>query len=102
VIAGAVTDAYSIVVSNQPLRRSVQVVAGWAGATGGCKVLGASGAYLAARETSGLLFDWTKGSLFNKLHGENPPPQPKGSGFRAAGECLAVRARAGTGERRHP
>jgi hypothetical protein len=112
VIAGVAMDVYSVVVSEQPLRRSVQLVAGWAGATGGCKVLGASGAYLgtavapgvgtavggflgcsigsfigymAADETAGHLFDWTKGARFNKLRAEAPLPLPKGNGFRGGG-----------------
>lgn len=110
-IAGAAMDAYSIVVSSQPLRRSVQVVSGWAAAAGGCKVLGAGGAYLGtavapgvgtavggflgcaagsfigyltAEEISGHLFDWTAGALFGRLRGESPPP-PLTAAFRGGG-----------------
>jgi hypothetical protein len=103
VVAGAAMDLYSVVVSSQPLRRSVQVVSGWAGAAGGCKVLGASGAYLGtavapgvgtavggflgctagsfigyltAERTSGHLYDWAAGALFGKINGEVRRPAP--------------------------
>ena len=100
-IVGAAVDVYSIVVSSQPLRRSIQIVSGWASAAGGCKVLGASGAYLGtavapgvgtavggflgcaagsfigyltAETASGHLYDWTTGAQFGKIRGESPPP----------------------------
>jgi uncharacterized membrane protein YgcG len=103
-IVGAATDLYSIVASSEPLRRSVQVVSGWAAAAGGCKVVGAGGAYLgtavapgvgtavggflgcsvgafigylSAERVSGHLYDWTAGALFSRLHPE-PVWQPNG------------------------
>jgi hypothetical protein len=110
-VAGAAIDVYSIVVSSQPLRRSIQAVSGWVGAAGGCKVLGGSGAYLGtavapgvgtavggfigcavgsfigyltAERTSGYLYDWTAGAQFGKIHGEwLPPPPPQD--FRGGG-----------------
>jgi hypothetical protein len=100
-IVGAAADAYSIVVSSQPLRRSVQVASGWAAAAGGCKIMGAGGAYLGTaiapgvgtavggflgctvgsfigyltgESASGYLFDWAAGAQFGKIRGESPPP----------------------------
>ena len=113
-VVGAAADLYSIVTSSQPLRRSVQVVSGWAGAAGGCKVIGAGGAaagtaiapgvgtavggflgcaaggfigYLFAERTMGHLYDWSQGTLFSKVASEAPPPpQPfRGGGGRSGG-----------------
>lgn len=42
-IAGVTLDAVSIVQADKPLRRATEVVAGWAGAWAGCKVVGAGG-----------------------------------------------------------
>ncbi len=44
VVIGAAIDIASIVVSSSPLRRSSEVVGGWAMAWAGCKVVGAGGA----------------------------------------------------------
>jgi hypothetical protein len=44
VVLGAAIDIASIVVSSSPLRRSSEVVGGWAMAWAGCKVIGAGGA----------------------------------------------------------
>lgn len=45
-VLGVAADAYSIVVADKPLRRSVQVAGGWAGAWAGCETVGADGAWL--------------------------------------------------------
>jgi uncharacterized membrane protein YgcG len=95
VIAGAVVDVWSIVVSSQPLRRSVgasgaylgtavapgvgTAVGGFLGCTAGSFI-----GYLTAERTSGHLFDWTQGALFTKINGEFPPPVPAGE-FRGGG-----------------
>lgn len=54
VVVGAVADAYSIVVADQPLRQATKVVAGWAGAWVGCKLVGAGGAWVGTAATPGL------------------------------------------------
>lgn len=43
-VAGAAVDIYSIVVARKRLRQVAKVVGGWAGAAGGCKLVGAGGA----------------------------------------------------------
>lgn len=43
-VVGMAVDAVSIVQADKPLRRATEVVAGWAGAWAGCKVVGAGGA----------------------------------------------------------
>ena len=53
-VAGAAIDAYSMVTSSRPLRRSVQVVSGWTGAMGDCKLLGAGGAEIGTLVAPGL------------------------------------------------
>ena len=107
VVVGATFDAYSIVTSSRPLRRSVQVVSGWAAAAGGCKVVGAGGAavgtmaapgvgtavggflgcaagafigYLAAERASGHLYDWSAGAVFGKLPYEVVAAEPNWQG----------------------
>lgn len=45
-VVGAAADAYSIVESDRPLRRTAEVAAGWASAWAGCKLVGAGGAGL--------------------------------------------------------
>lgn len=45
-VAGATFDAISIVKADKPLRRASEVVAGWAGAWLGCRIVGAGGAYV--------------------------------------------------------
>jgi len=96
-VAGVSADVYSIVVSPRPLRRRVQVVSGWAGAIGACKIVGAVGAsvgttiapgvgtgsggllgcaagaflgYRAAERLVGHLYDWSGVELFNQLEHE--------------------------------
>jgi hypothetical protein len=44
IVAGAAADAYSIVVAKKKLRQTTKVLAGWAGATAGCKLVGAGAA----------------------------------------------------------
>ena len=107
VVVGVAVDAYSIVTSTQPLRRSIQVVSGWAGAAAGCKVLGAGGAaagtvaapgvgtaaggflgcaiggfigYIAAERAVGHLYDWGQGALFTKVAPEPSAPFQGGGG----------------------
>ncbi len=46
VVVGVAVDVVSIVQASKPMRRASQVVAGWAGAWAGCKVVGAGGAAL--------------------------------------------------------
>lgn len=46
IVAGVAVDAISIVQASKPLKRATEVVAGWAGAWAGCKVVGAGGAAL--------------------------------------------------------
>ena len=43
-VVGVAVDAVSIVQASKPLRRASEVVAGWAAAWAGCKVVGAGGA----------------------------------------------------------
>ncbi len=45
-VAGVTMDMVSIVQASNPIRRASEVVAGWAGAWAGCKVVGAGGAYV--------------------------------------------------------
>jgi len=111
---GAAADLYSIVTSSQPLRRSIQVVTGWAAAGEGCKVLGAGGAslgtavapgvgtavggflgcsagafigYLLAEQTSGHLYDWATGATFSQLQvaGAAATARFQGGGGRSGG-----------------
>ena len=111
-VVGAASDLYSILTSSQPLRRSLQVVTGWAGAGGACKAVGAGGAYLgtavapgagtavggflgcaagafigylSAERVSGHLYDWAEGVVFGKVSSELVPPAPPGRGFRGGG-----------------
>jgi hypothetical protein len=93
IVAGVVIDAISIVQASKPLRRASQVVAAWAGAWAGCKVVGATGAALAAPTTplgmaaagiggciiggaagyaggsmlGGEVYDWAEGTFFTPL-----------------------------------
>lgn len=46
VIVGVTVDVVSIVQASKPMRRASQVVAGWAAAWAGCKIVGAGGAAL--------------------------------------------------------
>jgi hypothetical protein len=93
VVAGVVVDAISIVQASKPLRRASQVVAGWAAAWAGCKLVGAGGAALATPTTplgmaavgvggciiggiagyaggsmlAGEVYDWAEGTFFTPL-----------------------------------
>jgi hypothetical protein len=111
-VVGAAADAYSIVTSARPLRRSVQVVSGWAAAAGGCKVVGAGGAalgtaaapgvgtavggflgcaagafigYVSAERVSGHLYDWGETAAFQALQHEAAPVPWAGGGGRFGG-----------------
>lgn len=52
-VVGAAVDIYSIVVAKKRLRQTVRVAAGWAGAAGGCKLVGAIGAVGGSVEPGG-------------------------------------------------
>ncbi len=93
IVAGLVVDAISIVQASRPLRRASEVVAGWAAAWAGCKLVGAGGAALAAPTTplgmaavgvggciiggiggyyggsmlAGEVYDWAEGTFFTPL-----------------------------------
>lgn len=93
IVAGVVIDAISIVQASKPLRRASQVVAGWAAAWAGCKLVGAGGAALATPTTplgmaavgvggciiggiagyaggsllAGEVYDWAEGTFFTPL-----------------------------------
>jgi hypothetical protein len=98
-VAGIALDVYSIVRSSRPLRRSVQVVSGWAAGAGGCQAVGAGGAgigtavapgvgtavggligcaiggfigYRTAESATGYLYDWAEDTVFAKI-----PPEPE-------------------------
>ena len=47
-VAGIVFDVVSIVKTDKPLKRASEVIAGWAGAWLGCKMIGAGGGYVGA------------------------------------------------------
>ena len=108
-VAGAAMDVYSIVTSSKPLRRSVQVVSGWAAGGAGCEAVGAGGAaigsalapglgtavggligcavgafigYRAAEAASGFLYDWADDTIFTKVEAE---PEQATSGFVGGG-----------------
>jgi hypothetical protein len=93
-VAGAAVDAVSIVYASRPLRRASEVVAGWAGAWVGCKVVGAGGAvagsavapglgtasgaflgcivggfggYLGGSSVAAVVFDWAEGTVFSSV-----------------------------------
>jgi hypothetical protein len=52
-VVGAALDIYSIVVAKKKMRQVAKVVGGWAGAAGGCKLVGAFGAGLGSAEPGG-------------------------------------------------
>lgn len=90
IVAGIAIDFVSIVRASKPLRRATEVVAGWAGAWAGCKVVGAGGAavgslaspagtavggiggciiggvggYLGGSELGGGVYDWADDTFF--------------------------------------
>ncbi|VAW78869.1 hypothetical protein MNBD_GAMMA15-1332 [hydrothermal vent metagenome] len=92
-VVGAAVDIVSIVKANKPLRRATQVIAGWAGAWAGCKVVGAGGAaygssvpgygtaivgvggciigglggYFAGSKMAGVVYDWAENTVFIKV-----------------------------------
>jgi hypothetical protein len=97
-VVGVAVDVVSIVQASKPLKRATEVVAGWAGAWAGCKVVGAGGAYLgtaatpgigtaiggfagcviggaagyyAASSAAGVVYDWAEDTIFTPL-----PPAP--------------------------
>ncbi|MDZ7622047.1 MAG: hypothetical protein U5O69_06570 [Candidatus Competibacteraceae bacterium] len=93
VVVGVAVDLVSIVQASKPLRRASQVVAGWAGAWAGCKVVGAGGAaigtaasplgtavggvggciiggiggYYGASALAGEVYDWAEDTFFTPL-----------------------------------
>jgi len=100
VVAGIIADTYSIVVSNKPLRRSLQVVSAWSAAWLGCESVGAGGAwvgtgitpglgtaigglagcavgafigYATAEAAAGYLYDWAEDTIFTKIQAESGP-----------------------------
>lgn len=99
VVAGVTIDIVSIVRASTPLRRASQVVAGWAGAWIGCKVVGAGGAaigtaaspigtavggtvgciiggfggYAGASTLAGGVYDWSEGTFFTPVSQVSPP-----------------------------
>lgn len=93
IVVGVAVDTISIVQSSKPLRRASEVVAGWAGAWAGCKVVGAVGAaggslasplgtaaggiggciiggvsgYWVASHIAGHVYDWAEDTMFMPL-----------------------------------
>ena len=110
-VLGAAADIYSIVTSSTPLRRTVQVAAGWAGAAAGCKVAGAGGAagglffspvgsivggvvgcaiggflgYMTAEAVAGYIYDWVQGTIFRELEPSSGTFQPAGGSSGGGG-----------------
>jgi hypothetical protein len=93
-VVGITVDIISIVQASNRLKRASEVVAGWAGAWAGCKVVGAWGAaigtpeapglgtavggfvgciiggaagYFAASGAAGVVYDWAEDTLFAPL-----------------------------------
>jgi hypothetical protein len=91
VVAGVAIDVVSIVRASKPIRRASEVVAGWAGAWLGCKVVGAGGAavgtlagpgpgnavggvagcivggiggYWGGASLGGIVYDWAEDTVF--------------------------------------
>jgi hypothetical protein len=99
VVVGVAMDIVSVVQANRPLRRASEVVAGWAGAWVGCKVIGAGGAvigtaasplgtavggiggciiggiggYIGGSFLAAEVYDWAEGTFFTPLP-EAPAP----------------------------
>lgn len=93
VVVGIAVDVVSIAQASKPLRRATEVVAGWAGAWAGCKVVGAGGAvvgslasplgtaaggiggciiggiggYHVASSAVGHVYDWAEDTVFMPL-----------------------------------
>jgi hypothetical protein len=53
-VVGIAADVYSVVKADRPLKQATKVVAGWAGAWAGCKVVGAGGAWVGSAVTPGM------------------------------------------------
>lgn len=93
-VAGMAMDVVSIVVADKPLRRTAEVVAGWAGAWAACKVVGAGlgaagtavapgpgtavggiggciiggvGGYYGGAALAGSVYDWAEDTIFTPL-----------------------------------
>jgi len=93
IVVGVAVDVVSIVQASQPMRRASQVVAGWAAAWVGCKVIGAGGAaagtlasplgtavggvagciiggvggYYGGSALAGEVYDWAENTFFTEL-----------------------------------
>ncbi|HLK82767.1 MAG TPA: hypothetical protein VKT99_14910 [Xanthobacteraceae bacterium] len=101
-VVGIVSDAWSIVKSSQPLRRTAQVVGGWAGAWAGCEAGGAGGAavggalgegvgaapggiigcigggiggYFFGSKVGGFVYDWAENTFFTPLPAAEQPEE---------------------------
>lgn len=93
-VVGAAVDIYSIVVAKKKLRQVAKVAGGWAGASGGCELVGAAGAaagtgvepgggtavigglgciiggiggYLGASWAAGEAYDWVEETFFEPV-----------------------------------
>ena len=92
-LAGVMTDGYSIVTASKPLQRATEVATGWAGAWVGCKVVGAGGAtvgsfggpkgtaiggvggciiggiagYWVGEETGAMVYEWAEETVFTPV-----------------------------------
>jgi hypothetical protein len=111
-VVGVAVDAYSIVTSSKPLRRTIQVVSAWAAAGAGCEAVGAGGAlggtavapgigtavggflgcavggfigYMTAEAAAGYLYDWAEGTIFTKVDPSDAPPAFVGGGGQFGG-----------------
>jgi hypothetical protein len=101
-VVGIVSDAWSIVTSSKPLRRTAQVVGGWAGAWAGCEAIGAGGAavggavgegvgaapgaiigcigggiggYFFGSKVGGFVYDWAEDTFFTPLPETEQPEE---------------------------
>jgi hypothetical protein len=99
IVVGVAVDAVSIVQASRPLRRASEVVAGWAAAWVGCKVVGGGGAavgllasplgsaiggvggcviggiggYFGGSYVGGEVYDWAEGTFFTPLPETDAP-----------------------------
>ncbi len=99
IVAGVAVDAVSIVQASRPLHRASEVVAGWAAAWVGCKVVGGGGAaagllasplgsalggvggcivggiggYYGGSYLAGEAYDWAEGTFFTPLEETTAP-----------------------------
>jgi hypothetical protein len=101
-VVGILTDAWSIVKSSNPLRRTAQVAGGWAGAWAGCEAVGAGGAafggvvgegvgaipggiigciggsiggYFVGSKVGGFIYDWAEDTFFTPLPAAEQPQE---------------------------